>query len=91
MVFAIPRNGKTYLGTTDTKYEGDLVNPEMTEEDRDYLLKTVELVFPTLSLSKDQIESHWAGVRPLIYEEGKKNPKSHVKMKYSILILGSSP
>lgn len=72
MVFAIPRNGKTYLGTTDTKYEGDLVNPEMTEEDRDYLLKTVELVFPTLSLSKDQIESHWAGVRPLIYEEGKK-------------------
>ncbi len=23
MVFAIPRDGKTYVGTTDTFYEGD--------------------------------------------------------------------
>lgn len=72
MVFAIPRAGKTYLGTTDTKYEGDLINPEMTEEDRDYLLQTVKLVFPSLHLTKEHIVSHWAGVRPLIYEEGKR-------------------
>lgn len=72
MVFAIPRNGKTYLGTTDTHYMDDLVNPTVTEEDRDYLLQTLSLVFPDLQLTKDHIESSWAGVRPLIYEEGKK-------------------
>ncbi|MBO1914372.1 FAD-dependent oxidoreductase, partial [Microvirga sp. 3-52] len=38
MVFAIPRNGKTYVGTTDTVYEGNLEHPTTTKEDKEYLL-----------------------------------------------------
>ncbi|KHF36015.1 Aerobic glycerol-3-phosphate dehydrogenase [Paenibacillus sp. P1XP2] len=34
MVFAIPRDGKTYVGTTDTDYAGDTVHPRATAEDR---------------------------------------------------------
>ncbi|MCJ7843524.1 glycerol-3-phosphate dehydrogenase/oxidase [Lederbergia sp. NSJ-179] len=71
MVFAIPRGGKTYVGTTDTFYEGDPANIYATQEDRDYLLKAILYMFPDLSVSDSQIESSWAGVRPLIHEEGK--------------------
>src|SRR5699024_4202500 len=41
MVFAIPRNDKTYVGTTDTRFHGNLKNPQVTVEDRDYLLGAI--------------------------------------------------
>lgn len=71
MVFAIPRNGKTYVGTTDTEYHGDLVNPEITKEDKQYILKSIAFMFPDLQIGMQDIESAWAGVRPLIRQEGK--------------------
>lgn len=71
MAFAIPRDGKTYVGTTDTFFDGDLKNPPITEEDRDYLISCIQFVFPELGITKDDIESEWAGVRPLIREKGK--------------------
>lgn len=71
MVFAIPRNGKTYVGTTDTFYEGDPADMYATQEDRDYLLKAILYMFPDLKVTNSDIESSWAGVRPLIHEEGK--------------------
>ncbi|OYQ90695.1 glycerol-3-phosphate dehydrogenase [Wohlfahrtiimonas chitiniclastica] len=73
MIFAVPRNGKTYIGTTDTVYEADKVHPVATAEDRDYIIKAVNYMFPTVQLTKDKVESSWAGIRPLIWEEG-KNP-----------------
>ena len=71
MIFAIPRDGKTYIGTTDTFYEGDPQYPKVTEDDRKYLLSAVNSVFPSLRLTGEDIESSWAGLRPLIAEEGK--------------------
>lgn len=71
MVFAIPREGKTYVGTTDTDYAGDTAHPRMNEEDRDYLLAAANHLFPGLKLTARDVESSWAGLRPLIYEEGK--------------------
>ncbi|GEN34771.1 glycerol-3-phosphate dehydrogenase/oxidase [Aneurinibacillus danicus] len=71
MVFAIPRDGKTYMGTTDTDYHGDIANPKMTVEDRDYILRAANFMFPTLALTAKDIESSWAGLRPLIHEDGK--------------------
>src|SRR5690606_29114970 len=35
MIFAIPREGKTYVGTTDTVYTGDIAHPEVTVQDCD--------------------------------------------------------
>ncbi len=71
MVFAIPRNGKTYVGTTDTFYEGDIAHPKMSTEDRSYLIKAINDMFPDVRIREQDIESSWAGLRPLIYEEGK--------------------
>nr|WP_274520446.1 glycerol-3-phosphate dehydrogenase/oxidase [Paenibacillus beijingensis] len=71
MVFAIPRDGKTYVGTTDTVYKENLEHPRMTKADRAYILDAVNGMFPGLNLAASDVESSWAGVRPLIYEEGK--------------------
>jgi len=71
MVFAIPRQGKTYIGTTDTAYQGDPVQPHITSHDRDYLLKAVNTIFPTVHLTPADVESHWAGLRPLVRQPGK--------------------
>lgn len=73
MVFAIPREGKAYVGTTDTFYDEDIVNPSILAEDRDYIIKAINYMFPDVKITKDDIESGWSGVRPLIWEEG-KNP-----------------
>lgn len=71
MIFAIPRDGKTYVGTTDTDYHGDVKNPRVSQQDVDYLITCVNFMFPSVELSRKDIESFWAGVRPLIQEEGK--------------------
>jgi glycerol-3-phosphate dehydrogenase len=71
MVFAIPRDGKTYIGTTDTDYKKDLVHPRVTKEDRDYLIRAANHMFPKVQLKAEDVEAFWAGIRPLIHEEGK--------------------
>jgi glycerol-3-phosphate dehydrogenase len=71
MVFAIPREGKTYVGTTDTVYKGDIIHPRMTTEDRQYVINAINYMFPSLKITVRDIESSWAGLRPLIHEDGK--------------------
>ncbi len=71
MIFAIPRGRSTYVGTTDTNYSGSLNRVVATEEDATYLLNATNNMFSTLDLKIDDIESNWAGLRPLIHEDGK--------------------
>ncbi|WP_186577073.1 glycerol-3-phosphate dehydrogenase/oxidase [Aquibacillus kalidii] len=87
MVFAIPREGKTYVGTTDTVYQGDISHPTMTVEDRDYLLNAIQFMFPKVGIKAADIESSWAGLRPLIHEDG-KDP-SEISRKDEIFVSDS--
>lgn len=70
MVFVVPREKKTYFGTTDTDYTGDYEHPTVTQEDVDYLLEIVNNRYPEANVTIDDIESSWAGLRPLISENG---------------------
>lgn len=69
MIFTIPRDGKTYFGTTDTDFKGDLTHPKVEQSDVDYLLKIINKKYPEAHITLDDIESSWAGVRPLVAEE----------------------
>ncbi|MFC7442579.1 glycerol-3-phosphate dehydrogenase/oxidase [Laceyella putida] len=71
MIFAVPRQGKTYIGTTDTVYHGDLSHPRVTRDDRDYLIHAINEVFSPVHLRSEDIETCWAGVRSLILKKGK--------------------
>ncbi len=71
MIFAIPRGRATYVGTTDTNYNANLNRVVATQDDAAYLLKAVNHMFPGVDLKEEDIESNWAGLRPLIHEDGK--------------------
>lgn len=71
MVFTIPRGRVTYVGTTDTNYSGDLNRVVATKEDAQYLIDAANEAFPDINLTISDIESNWAGLRPLIHEEDK--------------------
>lgn len=71
MIFIIPRGDKLYIGTTDTDYYDDIDNPRVTKNDVAYLLRAVKRLFPSVDLQADDVESTWAGLRPLIHKEGK--------------------
>lgn len=71
MIFAIPRGRITYVGTTDTDYHGDKENVCATQDDVRYLLDATNATFPSVGLTPADVESSWAGLRPLIHEEGK--------------------
>ncbi|MGB5369390.1 MAG: glycerol-3-phosphate dehydrogenase/oxidase [Flavobacteriaceae bacterium] len=71
MMFAIPRGKITYVGTTDTNYNDnkDVVHTDIA--DAIYLISAVNNMFPSINLELKDIISSWAGLRPLIHEEGK--------------------
>ena len=71
MIFAIPRGRITYVGTTDTNYDSDKDDVRTDLADAIYLISAVNNMFPSIELEMSDIESSWAGLRPLIHEEGK--------------------
>lgn len=71
MLFAIPRDRITYVGTTDTNYAGDLDELMVSQKDVQYLIDGANSIFPKSPLKLEDVESTWVGLRPLIEEEGK--------------------
>ena len=73
MIFAIPKGNITYVGTTDLEYTGDKNKIYSSRIEVNYLIKTIQSLFPQLSIDVSDIISSWVGVRPLIKEPGKKS------------------
>lgn len=63
--FIIPWNRKYLVGTTDTRYDGDLDRVEATEEEIAYLLRETNRVIPSAGLVRDAVLYTYAGIRPL--------------------------
>ena len=64
-VFVVPLGERTYVGTTDTDYDGPLDDPTCTDEDVEYLLRALNhaIVDP---VTPDDVVATWAGLRPLV-------------------------
>lgn len=87
MIFAIPRGKVTYVGTTDTDYSGNLERIVVTKQDATYLLNAINNTFQSVNLTINDIESNWAGLRPLIQEANKS--ASELSRKDEIFISDS--
>ena len=68
--FIIPWNGLYLIGTTDTRYCGDLDHVVAEEWEIDLLLAEMNRVIPAARLSRESICYSYAGVRPLPYNPG---------------------
>jgi len=70
-IFVVPRDGTTYIGTTDTFYPTPTLVPDVTRDDVDYLLEATNRTFRYTRLNAADLTSSWSGLRPLLAEEGK--------------------
>jgi glycerol-3-phosphate dehydrogenase len=68
-VFVVPWGDLTFIGTTDTDYDGPLDDPQCTREDVDYLLGAVNHALAS-PITDDDIVGTWAGLRPLVRDAG---------------------
>jgi len=64
-VFVVPNGDLTYIGTTDTDYDGPLDDPQCTSEDIQYLLDAINAAC-TEKITIDDVVGSWAGLRPLV-------------------------
>ncbi|MEL6341967.1 MAG: glycerol-3-phosphate dehydrogenase [Myxococcota bacterium] len=85
VLFAIPWGDRTYVGTTDTDYSGDPGEVAADGDDVRYLLEAANHYFPDAELVEDDVISTWAGLRPLISEEGSADA-SAVSREHSIRV-----
>lgn len=82
--FVLPRDEDfTIIGTTDTDYKGELVNPYCSKEDADYLIESTNYYFPNAQISYENILSTYAGIRPLVMQKGKS--ESDISRKHIII------
>ena len=63
--FVIPWNGNYLIGTTDRRYEDDLDDVRIDENEVEYLLSETNAVFPSANLQREDILYTYAGVRTL--------------------------
>lgn len=59
----------TYVGTTDTDYQGPVDDPQCTKDDIDYVLRALNASVTT-GVTADDITGVWAGLRPLVKTGG---------------------
>lgn len=85
VLFAIPWGQRTYIGTTDTDFQDDPGQVSADGADVDYLLDASNHYFPEAQLVRDDVISTWAGVRPLISEEG-AGDESSVSREHEIFV-----
>ncbi len=88
--FVLRRGHVSVIGTTDTDYYKESPNldePWCKKEDADYLLRTVNRLFPHAHLSEKDIIGTYAGIRPLIKQEGAAN-ESAVSREHEIFESG---
>jgi glycerol-3-phosphate dehydrogenase len=88
VLFAIPWGTHTYVGTTDTDYQGDPADVAATDEDVVYLLDAANGYFPGRDLSRADVVSTWAGLRPLMRPtaSGEGIDESAVSREHQILV-----
>ena len=68
-IFVVPWGDFTYIGTTDTDYDGPIDDPQCTREDVEYLLRAINATV-TSQITVEDVTGTWAGLRPLVRDAG---------------------
>jgi glycerol-3-phosphate dehydrogenase len=72
LIFILPLDGSVLVGTTDERFPHRPETAIATEAELTYLAAMVNEVFPQVRLTRDDIDAHYCGVRPLPNSEGGK-------------------
>ncbi len=83
VMFCLPAGSQTIIGTTDTWTDEPPDTVHASPDDVDYLLRSANAYFPRAQLTRDDVVSAWAGIRPLA-RASSTNP-SAVSREHSIV------
>ncbi len=73
-VFALPWEGAIVFGTTDVDHRTDLqTDPSISPDEMEYLLSSLQRVFPEQELTSRDVIATYSGLRPVV-NTGKANP-----------------
>jgi glycerol-3-phosphate dehydrogenase len=70
--FVVPWSGRYLIGTTDTRYDGDLDDVVATDDEVAYLIAETNRLIPEAQLTPDAVLYTYAGVRPLPAASGRE-------------------
>jgi glycerol-3-phosphate dehydrogenase len=86
VMFVLPSGTSAIVGTTDTPTTADPDEVRASEADIAYLLETANVFFPSARLTRTDVISAWAGIRPLIaagYTEGATSASREHALEWS--------
>jgi glycerol-3-phosphate dehydrogenase len=87
VLFAIPWGEETYLGTTDTDFDGDPAHVYASGDDVRYIIEAAARYFPAHPIHPDDVLSTWAGLRPLVAGGDEKNvSESSISREHTIQV-----
>jgi glycerol-3-phosphate dehydrogenase len=84
IVFALPWNDLTLIGTTDTDFKGDADRVVPQIADVAYLIEVVNGAFPQAKVTVADVVSAYAGLRPLLRKGRADASESEVSREHSI-------
>jgi glycerol-3-phosphate dehydrogenase len=82
--WAIPWDQHVLVGTTDDDYQGNPSEVEVSADDVDYLLASINNYFPEACLQHRDIISTTVGLRPMVAPKNESAAASSVSREYSI-------
>ena len=74
----------TYIGTTDTDYDGPLDEPRCTPDDVAYVLKAVN-GWTSANLTTEDVTATWAGLRPLI-RDARSSRTADLSRRHKVIV-----
>lgn len=84
VLFVVPWNGHTIVGTTDTPHDDLPIDPVASDADIDFILQTAGR-YLTRQPTRADVTSVWAGLRPLVKATGESSTKS-LSREHTILV-----
>jgi glycerol-3-phosphate dehydrogenase len=82
-VFVVPWGDFTFVGTTDTDYDGPIDDPQCTADDVAYLLRALDGAVTT-EITEADIVGTWAGLRPLVADPEASGRTADLSRRHSV-------
>ena len=86
IIFIIPQQNMILVGTTEIpSTDRDIVNPQMSSEEKYYLLNNINEFFPKTKINDDDILGDFSGIRPLVRAQDQDLKKTSREHQFKML------
>lgn len=90
VMFVLPAGAHAIIGTTDTHTAAHPGSVRAAESDVAYLLRSANAFFPHAGLTRDDVVSAWAGIRPLVAAGNTNGSASAASREHAITREGAA-